>query len=102
MNGYQKNTPPTQRETVVISYYGRSFQFFRKTVVTTSKPVLDRYDEDSGEDMDSEGEDGHYEDSGEDIDNEGEDNHYEDSDEDMDNEGEVDHYEMESIGVPRG
>ena len=33
----------------------------------------------------------HYEDSGEDMDNEGEDDHYEDSGEDMNNEGEDDH-----------
>ena len=32
----------------------------------------------SGEDMDNEGEDGHYEDSGVYMDNEGEDDHYED------------------------
>ena len=34
-------TSPTQRKTVVFSYYGRSLQFFQKTVVTTSK--LDKY-----------------------------------------------------------
>ena len=38
INGNQKKTSSTQRKTVVISYYGRSFQFFQKTEVTTSKP----------------------------------------------------------------
>ena len=60
-----------------------------KTVVR----ICNHY-EDSGEDMDNEGEDDHYEDSGEeDMDKEGEDDHYEDSGENMDNEGEDDHYE---------
>ena len=54
----------------------------------------DDHYEDSGEDMDNEGEDDHYEDSGEDIDHEGEDDHYEESGEDID-EGEDDHYERQ-------
>ena len=57
-----------------------------KTVVKIWTTRVRTTTEDSGEDMDNEGEDDHYEDSGEDMDNEDEDDHYEDSSEDVDNE----------------
>ena len=47
-----------------------------KTVVKIWTTRVRTTTEDSGEDMDNEGEYDHYEDSGEDMDNEGEDYHW--------------------------